>query len=513
MKTKSRLHKRTKDGQTIKDPPSHSLAYEETSLPPTSQSRRYLSSFACNTKQITELSPNADEQFVSPKRARSDSSGTDLGGGALSERRHPSTRFDVSCRTEDSVDACDENRLGHTGSGLQTEMDDEARLRKGREYISRLVQELKQDQGQLSEVAISEKIYQDTLKKKGIIPYRKVASQLEGVDMNGLRVQRLRGHKLPVTAAVITEDEEWIVSAGKDGRIVKWDTRTGKKVAILTAAEEKGHVKKVLVLAVSSDGKLLASGGEDNKVSIWNMKSGELKDTLKGHKEAVSGLGFRRKSRDLYTASFDRTVKIWDCEEMAYVDTLFGHRGPIHALDVLDQERCVTCSQDRTVAVWKVAEQISLELIGPKYSIECVSLLTEDRFVSGTQDGAIQLWTSSKRKYEYQVESAHGAGTSEHPNWITAVACMRFTDLFASGSATGEIRFWRVVFKGGEESARRFELVNCMRVPGVINSLQFSNSGSKLVVGVGQEHRFGRWFKVQEAKNEVLVIDLPVIRG
>jgi ribosomal RNA-processing protein 9 len=57
---------------------------------------------------------------------------------------------------------------------------------------------------------------------------------------------------------------------------------------------------------------------------------------FQGHKDAVSGLAFRRHTHQLFSSSFDRTVKvyyivhiawitlqIWNLDEMAYVETLY----------------------------------------------------------------------------------------------------------------------------------------------------------------------------------------------
>lgn len=45
-------------------------------------------------------------------------------------------------------------------------------------------------------------------------------------------------------------------------------------------------------------------------------------------------------------------------------------------------------------------------------------------------------------------------------------------------------------------------------VDGFINSLVFNSDGTKLYAAVGQEHRWGRWWRLTEAKNHIVVIDL-----
>ena len=43
---------------------------------------------------------------------------------------------------------------------------------------------------------------------------------------------------------------------------------------------------------------------------------------------------------------------------------------------------------------------------------------------------------------------------------------------------------------------------------GFVNSLKFSSDGLQLLAGVGQEHRLGRWWRLKEAKNSLVVISL-----
>jgi ribosomal RNA-processing protein 9 len=45
-------------------------------------------------------------------------------------------------------------------------------------------------------------------------------------------------------------------------------------------------------------------------------------------------------------------------------------------------------------------------------------------------------------------------------------------------------------------------------VVGFVNSICFTPDGSHVIVGVGQEHRLGRWWRIKEARNSILVIPL-----
>lgn len=61
---------------------------------------------------------------------------------------------------------------------------------------------------------------------------------------------------------------------------------------------------------------------------------------------------------------------------------------------MLYRERLVTAgSQDRTVRLWKVPEDSHLIFNGYSscFSIDCVALINENHFVSGSADGLVKL--------------------------------------------------------------------------------------------------------------------------
>lgn len=76
--------------------------------------------------------------------------------------------------------------------------------------------------------------------------------------------------------------------------------------------------------------------------------------------------------------------------------------------------------------------------------------------------------------------------------------------LLPTGSMDGFVRLWKADTTG----FRFLEPVFSVPVPGVINSLGFTMSGNHLVVGVGQEHKLGRWFRDKKGKNSIVVIPL-----
>lgn len=76
-----------------------------------------------------------------------------------------------------------------------------------------------------------------------------------------------------------------------------------------------------------------------------------------------------------------------------------------------------------------------------------------------------------------------------------------------SGSCDGYIRLWKCA-----NNFRKLEEIQKIPVSGFVNSLAFTPDGNYLVAGVGQEHRLGRWWRLKEAKNSVVVIPLRKVK-
>lgn len=129
-------------------------------------------------------------------------------------------------------------------------------------------------------------------------------------------------------------------------------------------------------------------------------------------------------------------------------------------------------------------------------------------------------------------------GTVSNPRWIVSLACLPYSDVFASGSWDGTIRLWKI-----SEDMRSFSALASSTIPaaGFVNSLQLlqlpasrtkslamadaglvngkkakvakdaqeAKKGVMLVAALGQEHKFGRWHRIAEAKNQAIVVTIP----
>ncbi|ROT43092.1 ribosomal RNA-processing protein [Sodiomyces alkalinus F11] len=347
------------------------------------------------------------------------------------------------------------------------------------------------------------------------------------------------------------------------------------------------HVDQILCVAASSDGKFLVTGGEDKRIIVYDAGTLKPLRTFTHHRDAVTGLAFRRGTNQLYSCSKDRTVKVWSLDELAYIETLFGHQDVVLDIDALAQERCVSVgARDRTARMWKVVEETQLVFRGggttgfdkkntnpaalaaagvtdPRSlshegSMDRIAMLDDELFVTGSDNGALSLWSVAKKKPLHVLPLAHGLekpllpteASAEaapddkvvpppQPRWITALRTIPYSDLILSGSWDGYIRVWKlsedkkkieplgILCRGnklggegddgnGDVDMEDQEHEDDFRIRGVVNDIAVFERGERakdglcIVVAAGKEHRLGRWQMGKvKGKNGGYVFEVP----
>jgi WD40 repeat protein len=119
----------------------------------------------------------------------------------------------------------------------------------------------------------------------------------------------LKGHTNHISSIDITEDGQWIISGGKDSRIIVWTTN-GDTLDI-----NQSHEGIVNSVEFSMNGKQAVSASDDEKAIVWNVTNeGALVDSAQLiHTQSVNDASFSSDGRSLITcqAGLGHAVKLW----------------------------------------------------------------------------------------------------------------------------------------------------------------------------------------------------------
>ncbi len=164
-------------------------------------------------------------------------------------------------------------------------------------------------------------------------------------------------------------------------------------------------------------------------------------------------------------------------------------------MDCSTKDRVLSGGNDRSVRYWKVEQSSHLVFRGHSSAVDTVKFLNEEMYISGGQDGKICAWKDSSKMPIASVANAHSSGAESC--WITTLASIKSSNVFASGSCDGMVRFWSV-------NNKTIKLLNQYNIDGFVNGLAISNS--LMVIGSSREHRLGRWWNMKSCRDKITFI-------
>ncbi|KAJ3218131.1 pre-rRNA processing protein [Dinochytrium kinnereticum] len=367
------------------------------------------------------------------------------------------------------------------------------------------------------------------------------------------RARRRLGEK-----AVTTEnghsDAILCMDVSSDGRYLKKATAGMDKVIHIWSTEDDSHIGEFRQHRDGVTGLAFRKGlvnhlyscSLDRTVKVWNVDEMTYIETLFGHQDNVLSIDALSMERCVTAGARDRTTRLWKVVEESQM-IFRGGGGSDVRQDVVDGLILPSEVGDAK----REAKRTGAGNFGG--SIDVVAMVDENTFLSGTDSGSISLWNTNKKKPLYTRTRAHGPKYDDENsieenagncNWITALASNPFTDLFASGSCDGFVRLWRIV-----DDRKSFAALCKLPAVGFVNSIRFftapaligdsddmpaeedasqMNAGAlrraiarkreevskktknvlHLALGLGQEHRMGRWWREKAAKNRVEIIVL-----
>ena len=172
------------------------------------------------------------------------------------------------------------------------------------------------------------------------------------LDLNFIQKLKLAAKSL----RCMTQNETDLVLGYSDNVI-----RVLDKSSLEMRYEITGHSLSVFAIMFHSDSKELISTGRDAHIRIWDTFNHyeEIK-SIPAHMFASNHLAFHPDQNFFASGSMDKTIKIWDGTTFALLKVIdkARHEGHLNSVNKLlwmaFDNLLVTCSDDRTIAVWDI---------------------------------------------------------------------------------------------------------------------------------------------------------------
>jgi WD40 repeat protein/serine/threonine protein kinase len=241
---------------------------------------------------------------------------------------------------------------------------------------------------------------------------------------------------------------------------------------------------EVYGVAFSPDGQQIVSAGQDGNVKIWNSRTAEMIKEFSAHKIAACSVAFHPDGRYLASTGADRLVKVWDLEDTRHevfqgpCDTIRGS-GAGYTVGFSPDGRHLVAGSDGNVRVWdweKNRPQFPEHTFpGPEYHSIPVAFTRDGRLVTGGPEG-LNL---------RDVESERPAITflAEPRLPVTALAFSTDCGLLASANINKGVSLW---------DATTGKLLKTLPHKGNVLGVAFSSDGRR-VVSAGDDKRVHVW--------------------
>ncbi len=296
----------------------------------------------------------------------------------------------------------------------------------------------------------------------------------------------LRGQRGKPWALAFSADNTTMYSSGSDSIIRRWDTHSGKQLAL--PAGQRGSE----VIAFSPDGMRIAQAGESNRIRFFDRVS-QANEVMLDHQVEISQLEFTRDSRWLAYAgrAMDQLcVRIMDAKTYAIVAewTWPAGKDPHAAIDSLkfsdDGSRLAAASfRQGAVRVWDVSNRKQISLL-PHQQVHGLTFVAgQTRLITTGWDKFIRFWDIEQGKLISEQEFAEIVDKNHVGDERTFTVCASpIEPMVLTAHLDGRVRVWKLV-------GTQLELSHHFNVGGFHhNSIAFSPDGVWIAAGnhVGQ---------------------------
>lgn len=366
---------------------------------------------------------------------------------------------------------------------------------------------------------------------KWCLETNKIIAKIPGVGKNAIEKDaklKKKHHIRHINCLSISSDNKYLASGGWDMLIRIWNP-----LDMCLIHTFSGHRSEVTALIFRKNSHQLYSASADKSIKLWTLEEEDQMayiESLFGHESTVTSIDVLKKERLLTSGGRDQSLRIWKIVEQAQTVYLSQHESADVA-KYIDDKTFISAGEDGSLNLWTTEKRNPVFIIEKAHKLSDGNEDLLKQSIRGINFGSnSNFWISSlathvrsnsskdvkRRRLNNEVYDKVGGedvdsnsdadendekGQGEKPHFNAKKSDGIFV---ASGSCNSVIKIWQVKIAGSSYSMKFIKSILCQ---GFINDLQFSKAGDKIIAAVGQEYKWGRWWKVQSARNKICTFE------
>ncbi|MDD4031956.1 MAG: PLDc N-terminal domain-containing protein [Bacteroidales bacterium] len=188
-------------------------------------------------------------------------------------------------------------------------------------------------------------------------------------------------------------------------------SETGQQFQIFV---QTGHTATPVTVAYSPDGSYILSGGRDKKLILWDAWRYTQLKTIGIPEESLTSVAFSPDGYYTLSAieSPNMNIKLWEINSGTLIRTFSGENNLVYSVAFSpDGMHFASGGADNRVLWWSIEQEIPLmEMNGHEGWVRCVSISPDGRYIlSGSDDKTLKIWSTESGK-ELKTFRGHTEG-------------------------------------------------------------------------------------------------------
>jgi WD40 repeat protein len=311
----------------------------------------------------------------------------------------------------------------------------------------------------------------------------------------------ISGHLNTVNCVAVSKGKRPVIVSGSEDETLRgWDSASGARLWMLRGL--KSAVRAAACSPPSAKRNLVLFGCADGTVRLLDLDNAHSdalpRELNERHQGAINGVAFSPDGETCATCSEDRSIYLWKTETGELLHHLRGHRAAVTSVQFASANRLVSAGRDNHLIVWDVEPGKPPVRIPPSFDghgeVAQLGVSPDGRVVLLDQGKELRLLTLADKQLEGTLQNP-----SDSMNFSTmALFSPDGKTILTNGSAPGKLQLWRTPTGQGRGS----ELRQFIWTKGTATCGAFAPEDSSFAVTGTQDHQVLVWTMPEKKEAE-----------